>query len=290
MQLMPRTAAALGVSDPLDPEQNLDAGVRHLEALLKQYDGDLRASTRGLQRGPGGRRAVLGRPALPRDARVREARARALPREAKRRERTSRRGGLRARRAPRHRRGDADPDGRGRPLLEVPDEERRRGGAALPRRRDRRRDRALPAPERQRAAGVARGAGEAEVPAQGVQGPADEGRQVALPATGRRARARHARRAARARHGGRRRHHHDHDDAAVGFLAAEPGPRQRRVPGRCHHQHRQEPARLQRPHEVQRVAVRGGSAARDRSRSGGGAASGSVQPGATRPGTPTYPR
>ncbi len=53
MQLMPRTAAALGVSDPLDPEQNLDAGVRHLEALLKQYNGDLRRALAAYNAGQG---------------------------------------------------------------------------------------------------------------------------------------------------------------------------------------------------------------------------------------------
>ena len=55
MQLMPRTAAALGVSDPLDPEQNLDAGVRHLESLLKLYGGDL---TRALAANTAGSGAV----------------------------------------------------------------------------------------------------------------------------------------------------------------------------------------------------------------------------------------
>ena len=41
MQLMPRTAASLGVSDPLDPAQNLDGGARHLGQLLTLYGGDL---------------------------------------------------------------------------------------------------------------------------------------------------------------------------------------------------------------------------------------------------------
>jgi soluble lytic murein transglycosylase-like protein len=53
MQLMPRTAAALGVQDPLDPEQNLDAGVRHLEALLKLYGGDLRRALAAYNAGEG---------------------------------------------------------------------------------------------------------------------------------------------------------------------------------------------------------------------------------------------
>lgn len=42
MQLMPATARALGVSNPYDPAQNVDAGVRHLRGLLDNYDGDLK--------------------------------------------------------------------------------------------------------------------------------------------------------------------------------------------------------------------------------------------------------
>ncbi len=42
MQLMPGRAAALGVTEPLDPLANLDGGVRHLRELLVRYEGDLR--------------------------------------------------------------------------------------------------------------------------------------------------------------------------------------------------------------------------------------------------------
>ncbi|HUF47013.1 MAG TPA: lytic transglycosylase domain-containing protein [Vicinamibacterales bacterium] len=38
MQLMPATAAQYGVTDPFDPAQNLDAGLRHLRRLLERYD------------------------------------------------------------------------------------------------------------------------------------------------------------------------------------------------------------------------------------------------------------
>jgi hypothetical protein len=41
MQLMPATAAELGVKDAFDPAQNLDGGARHLNALLTLYGGDL---------------------------------------------------------------------------------------------------------------------------------------------------------------------------------------------------------------------------------------------------------
>ena len=41
MQLMPGTAAELGVDDSFDPQQNLLGGSRYLKGLLKKYDGDL---------------------------------------------------------------------------------------------------------------------------------------------------------------------------------------------------------------------------------------------------------
>jgi len=41
MQLMPGTAAELGVADAFDPEQNLDGGARHLGSLIARYQGDL---------------------------------------------------------------------------------------------------------------------------------------------------------------------------------------------------------------------------------------------------------
>jgi len=42
MQLMPGTAADLGVDDLYDPRGNLDGGIRHLRGLLDRFDGDLR--------------------------------------------------------------------------------------------------------------------------------------------------------------------------------------------------------------------------------------------------------
>ena len=42
MQLMPGTAADLGVDDVYDPRGNLDGGIRHLRGLLDRYDGDVR--------------------------------------------------------------------------------------------------------------------------------------------------------------------------------------------------------------------------------------------------------
>ena len=42
MQLMPRTASRLGVSDTFDMKQNISGGVRYLQYLLSQYHGDMR--------------------------------------------------------------------------------------------------------------------------------------------------------------------------------------------------------------------------------------------------------
>lgn len=41
MQLMPATSAMIGVSDPHNPDQNIDAGASHLRAMLDTFKGDL---------------------------------------------------------------------------------------------------------------------------------------------------------------------------------------------------------------------------------------------------------
>ena len=52
MQLMPGTAADLGVSDPFDPEQNIRAGARFLRRLLTRYDGDVELALAAYHAGP----------------------------------------------------------------------------------------------------------------------------------------------------------------------------------------------------------------------------------------------
>ncbi len=41
MQLMPRTARALGVKDIFNPEDNINGGVKYIKKLLNRYEGDI---------------------------------------------------------------------------------------------------------------------------------------------------------------------------------------------------------------------------------------------------------
>src|SRR5579885_2958782 len=53
MQLMPQTARQMKLTNPFNPEQNINAGVRHLKDLLDSYGGDVRLSLAAYNAGMG---------------------------------------------------------------------------------------------------------------------------------------------------------------------------------------------------------------------------------------------
>ena len=65
MQLMPATAVELGVGDPFDPKQNVEAGTRLLKQLLAKYNGDVSLALSAYNAGSGRVDKEGGVPAIP---------------------------------------------------------------------------------------------------------------------------------------------------------------------------------------------------------------------------------
>lgn len=62
MQLMPATADSLAVSDPFNPYQNIEAGVRYLRRMIDMFNGDIILALAAYNAGPNAVKKYKGVP------------------------------------------------------------------------------------------------------------------------------------------------------------------------------------------------------------------------------------
>jgi soluble lytic murein transglycosylase-like protein len=65
MQLMPDTISLLGVKDPFDSKQNIDAGAKYLKQMIDRYKGDLAKALGAYNAGPATVDEAKGVPDIP---------------------------------------------------------------------------------------------------------------------------------------------------------------------------------------------------------------------------------